>query len=82
VVFGITGVVSLQFSRLVLNDVLELEGGLLTGPWSYQAAYLVIVPPFYSITLIAVGSLLGKHTYFKQRVTRMWSRLLVWRSRA
>ena len=76
IVFSITGMLSVLFSRLLLQDILHLDGNLWSGPWSYRIAYLLLIPPFYSVALVAVGTLLGKHSYFKNRVLRMWSRLL------
>ena len=81
IVFSFTGTFSLLFSRLLLNDILHLDGNLWSGQWSYRIAYLLLIPPIYSVTLVAVGTLLGKHSYFKKRVLRMWSRLLPWHLR-
>jgi len=81
VVFSITGTLSMLFSRFVLSSALDLEGGFWAGPWSYRIAYLLLVPPFYSVTLVAVGTLFGKHAYFKKRVLGMWVRLLPRRAR-
>jgi hypothetical protein len=75
-VFSITGTLSVVLSRFLLHNVLHLEGGLLSGPWPYRIAYLVLVPPFYSVTLVMVGTLFGKHVYFRRRVLRMWGLLL------
>ena len=44
--------------------------------WSYRIVYLMLIPPRYSVTLVAVGTLLGKHTYLKKRVMHMWGFLL------
>ncbi len=63
-------------SRLLINGAFGLEGERWSGPWSYRATYLAVVPPFYSLTLVAVGSLFGKHEYFKRRVLGTWSRLI------
>ena len=79
--FSFTGTFSVLFSRLLLNDILHLDGNLWSGPWSYRIAYLLLIPPIYSVTLVAVGTLLGKHSYFKKWVLRMWSRLLPWHLR-
>ncbi len=62
-------------SRLVLHDVLELRGNLWPGPWSYRLVYLLVVPPLYYAMLLVVGTLLGKHDYFKRRILRPWSLL-------
>ncbi len=77
VVFSITGILSVLFSRLLLKDLLDLDGDVWSGPWSYRIAYLVLIPPSYSVILVAVGTLFGKHSYFKQRVLRMWGVLLL-----
>jgi len=76
VVFGITGTLSVVFSQFMLTDVLHLEGGFWSGPWSYRLAYLLLVAPFYSVTLVVIGTLFGKHAYFRQRVLSTWGRLL------
>ena len=76
VVFGITGSLSALFGRFLLNWVLGVEGEVWSGPWSYRIAYFMLVPPIYSVILVAVGSLFGKRCYFKRRVLRMWGRLL------
>ena len=76
IVFGITGFLSVLFSRFLLNGVLNLEGEVWSGPWSYRIIYLLLIPASYSVMLVAVGTLFGKHSYFKQRVLRMWGRLM------
>lgn len=76
VVFGITGTLSLLLTRFVLHDMFQVEGEIWSGPWSYWLAYLLVGPPAYTVTLVVVGSVLGKHTYFKERAQRMWRRLL------
>lgn len=76
IVFGITGTLALVFSRLVLHGVLGMEGSLWSGPWSYRIVYLLLVPPFYSATLVAVGTLLGQGRFFRRRVVRMWGRII------
>ena len=73
VVFGITGSIAVVVSRLLLNDALGLDGSLWSGPWSYRLLYLLLIPPTYSATLVAVGSLLGKREFFARRVIRTWS---------
>lgn len=75
-VYGITGSLSMFFGRMFLSGVLNIDGGFLAGPWTYRIAYILMVPPFYSITLIVVGTIFGKHGYFKRRVIRTWSRLI------
>jgi hypothetical protein len=72
VVFGITGSIAVTLSRLLLNDLLGLEGSLWAGPWGYRAAYVALIPPSYSLTLVAVGTLFGKRAYFSRRAMRVW----------
>lgn len=81
VVFGITGSLTVLFSRFLLQEILNLEGGLISGPWSYRIVYLVLIPPFYSLTLATVGTIFGKGKYFRARVVQMWLRLLPTRLR-
>ena len=76
VVFGITGTLSVVFSRFLLSEVFRMDGSLGSGPWSYRAVYLLFIPPSYSVTLVLVGTAFGKHAYFRRRVLRMWGRVL------
>ena len=76
VVFGITGSLTVLFSRFLLQDILNLQGGLISGPWSYRIVYILLIPPFYSLTLVTVGTVLGKGEYFRARVVQMWLRFL------
>ena len=71
-VFGVTGGLTVFLSRLVLNGLLGLDGSLLSGPWSYRLVYLALIPPVYSATLLAVGTLMGKRAFFQRRVVRLW----------
>ena len=82
IAFGITGFLSVLFSRFLLGGVLDLGGDIWSGPWSYRIAYLLLMPPSYSVILVVVGSLLGKHAYFRRRVLGMWGRLLPGRARS
>ena len=77
VVFGITGILSVILSRFLLRDMLHIDGGLWSGPWSYRGAYLILIPPSYSVILVVVGTFFGKHSYFKQHVLKMWGILLL-----
>lgn len=81
IVFGITGFSALVFSRLLFNVLIGMEGSLWSGPWSYRILYLSVIPPFYSLMLVLVGSLFGKREYFMSRVLKMWSRLIPGRAR-
>lgn len=81
VVFSITGSLSMLLGRLLLKNFLNLEGEFWAGPWSYRIAYLLLITPVYSVTLVLVGTLFGKHAYFKQKVLHMWGYLLPRRRR-
>ena len=76
VVFGITGSIAVVLSRVLIGGLLGMEGSLWAGPWSFRAVYLLLIPPSYSVTLIAVGTIFGKREFFQARVLRMWGRLL------
>lgn len=75
-VFGITGSIAVFLSRLVLSTFLGIEGTLWSGPWTFRVAYLMLIPPSYSMTLVAVGTLFGQRAYFTKRVMRIWGRPL------
>ena len=70
--FGVTGGLTVLVSRLILNGLLGLDGSLIAGPWTYRLVYLALIPPVYSATLLAVGTLLGKRAFFQARVVRLW----------
>ncbi len=79
-VFGLTGslfvaVLALAvavLSRVLLNGLLGMDGSLWAGGWGYRAAYLALIPPSYSVMLVAIGTLFGKHHYFRRRALRVW----------
>ncbi len=75
-VFSITGSLALVVARLLLQDLLGLQGGFWAGPWSYRIAYLLVVPPCYSMMLVLIGGIFGKYEYFRVRALKTWSRLL------
>jgi len=75
-VFGITGSIAVLLARALLAGLLGLEGSLWSGPWSFRIAYLLLIPPSYSATLIVVGTAFGKGAYFRRRVLRPWVWLL------
>eukprot|EP00052_Salpingoeca_macrocollata_P017081 m.138272 g.138272 ORF g.138272 m.138272 type:complete len:156 (-) comp20259_c0_seq2:53-520(-) len=76
VVFGITGSSSVYFVRPLLSSVFGLEGTMVDGPWSYRIASVLFVTPVYSVILIVVGTLFGKHAFFLGQVRKIWARLL------
>ena len=76
IVFAITGSAALILSRPILENVFGVRGTLFGGPWSYRVAYLLTIPPTYSVTLVIVGTVFGRHHFFANKVRTMWSRLL------
>lgn len=72
IVYGITGSIVVILSEVLLSTFLRLEGSLWTGPWSFRVAYFILIPPSYSIALVAVGTLFGQRSYFTKRVMKIW----------
>jgi hypothetical protein len=76
VVFSITGSAAAFGSGHILRGLFGLQGSFGDGPWSYRLIYLLTIPPCYSVLLVVIGTLFGKHRYFKTRALKMWTRLL------
>jgi len=76
VVFAITGSTTAFFVRPFIEKILHLEGSLWNGPWSYRVAYVVTITPIYSILLVVIGTLFGRHAFFKKFAKRMWTRMI------
>eukprot|EP01125_Pyxidicula_operculata_P022715 TRINITY_DN9521_c0_g1_i1.p1 TRINITY_DN9521_c0_g1~~TRINITY_DN9521_c0_g1_i1.p1 ORF type:complete len:153 (-),score=4.51 TRINITY_DN9521_c0_g1_i1:77-535(-) len=76
VIFAITGSSTMLFVKPVLNNLLQMEGSLKEGPWSYRIAYVGIITPIYSVVLLTVGTIMGRHHYFKKVSLRIWSRFI------
>jgi|TARA_B100001750_G_scaffold241923_1_gene254365 hypothetical protein len=75
-VFALTGILITQISPLILTNILGLEGGFISGPWSYRALYIITIPPIYYLLLISIGTLLGKGRFFRARIKSTWGRIL------
>ena len=73
-VFGITGSTTMVVVRPAVTDVLKLEGNMRDGPWSYRICSLVIMTPIYATLLVCVGTVFGRHAYFRHFSVKMWSR--------
>lgn len=73
-VFAITGTSTMVIVRPAVSNVLGLEGSLKDGPWSYRICSLVIMTPLYSAMLVVVGTVFGRHTYFRHFAVKMFSR--------
>lgn len=72
-VFGITGSSSMLLARPVLAHVVGVQGSMRDGPAAYRVAYVLVMTPLYSAMLLTLGTLAGRHHYFKHVVMRMAS---------
>ena len=73
-VFAITGSSTMVLVRPAVSDVLGLRGTMKDGPWSYRIASLVIMTPLYAAMLVCVGTVFGRHAYFRHFSVKMFSR--------
>lgn len=64
-VFAITGTSTMVLVRPAMSEVLGLQGSLKDGPWSYRICSIVIMTPLYSTLLVCVGTIFGRHFYFR-----------------
>lgn len=60
--------------RPAVSHGLGLQGSLKDGPWSYRICSLVIMTPLYSAMLVCVGTIFGRHHYFRHFAVKMFSR--------
>ena len=60
--------------RPAVKNVLGLEGSFKDGPWAYRISTIVIMSPLYSILLVMVGTVFGRHAYFRFFSVKMLSR--------
>ena len=70
-VFGITGSTSMYLVRPVLPKI-GIKGSWKEGPWSYRIGSFVLVSPVYTLILLTVGSLAGRHNFFAAMARKMW----------
>jgi hypothetical protein len=73
-VFAITGTSTMMLVRPAVKNVLGLEGSFKEGPWAYRISTIVIMSPLYSILLVMVGTVFGRHAYFRFFSVKMLSR--------
>ncbi|CAB9514669.1 expressed unknown protein [Seminavis robusta] len=73
-VFAITGTSTMMLVRPAVKNVLGLQGSFKEGPWSYRICTIVIMSPLYSILLVMVGTVFGRHAYFRFFSVKMLSR--------
>jgi hypothetical protein len=75
-VFAVTGSSTAFVVRPLVSDGLGLQGSFKDGPMSFRVVSLVAMMPIYSALLVTVGTIFGRHTFFKRFAVKMWSRLL------
>jgi len=73
-VFAITGSSTMVLVRPAVSKGLGLEGSLKDGPWSFRICSLVVMTPIYATLLLVVGTVFGRHAYFRHFSVKMWSR--------
>lgn len=73
-VFAITGSSTMVLVRPAVSKGLGLEGSLKDGPWSYRICSIVVMTPIYATLLVVVGTVFGRHHYFRHFSVKMWSR--------
>ena len=73
-VFAITGSSTMVLVRPAVSNGLGLKGTLKDGPWSYRICSIVVMTPIYATLLVVVGTIFGRHNYFRHFSVKMWSR--------
>jgi len=73
-VFAITGSSTMFLVRPAVSTGLGLRGSMKDGPWSYRICSIVIMTPMYATLLVIVGTLFGRHAYFRHFSVKMFSR--------
>ena len=74
-VFGVTGSTTMFAVRPALEKI-GLEGSFKDGPWSYRIGSFLCITPIYSMILITVGTLSGRHLYFARMTQKMLGRFV------
>ncbi|GAX10403.1 hypothetical protein FisN_21Lh098 [Fistulifera solaris] len=74
IVFGITGSSTMMLVRPAVSDGLGIKGSILEGPWSYRICTFIIISPVYATLLVLVGTIFGRHAYFRQFSVKIFSR--------
>ena len=60
--------------ELTLNGI--ITGNFKDGPWSYRLTSFAVMMPIYSCLLVTVGTIFGRHHYFRRFAVKMWARFL------
>lgn len=64
-VFAISGTSTMVLVRPAVSNILGLHGSMKDGPWSYRLCSLFIMTPIYPLVLVSVGTVFGRHAYFR-----------------
>ena len=75
-VFGLTGSSSVALVRPALKHTVGLDGTWRDGPWSYRIGSILLVSPMYAVMLIAIGTAVGRHTFFARSGVKILSRFV------
>lgn len=73
-VFAITGSSTMVIVRPAVSDVLGIKGSFRDGPWTFRLISLFVMTPIYATLLVAVGTVFGRHAYFRHFSVRIFSR--------
>ena len=72
-VFGVTGSSTLFFVRPALKSC-GIEGTLVEGPNSFRVISVLTVSPIYTVILLTIGTLAGRHSFFAKQAVKMMGR--------
>lgn len=64
----------MQLVRPAVGEVLGIKGSMREGPWTYRICSLVIMTPIYATLLVVVGTIFGRHAYFRHFSVKIFSR--------
>jgi hypothetical protein len=73
-VFAISGTTTMVLVRPAVSNILGLHGSMKDGPWSYRLCSIFIMTPIYPIVLVSVGTIFGRHAYFRHFGVKMFTR--------
>jgi hypothetical protein len=74
-VFAITGSSTLIFVRPLLGS-LGIKGTWKDGPNSYRLSSILLISPIYSMILISIGTIAGRHRFFATMGVKILGRML------
>ena len=60
--------------RPAVGEILGIKGSFRDGPWTYRLCSVIIMTPIYATLLVMVGTLFGRHAYFRHFSVKIFSR--------